>query len=170
MKICPRCREEYLDTIISCSPCQEELVREQDVHISAKTGLLSKEELLSHETVALLEGSLDSCRELEKTLTKAKISSAVYPKTLSCDDNAATLGASCSLKYMLLVRVDDVQACQEALHGSFTEQIAREGKGKFIADTINLEDTEIQCPACGHQAALNQGECVSCGLFLGEVG
>lgn len=170
MKVCPCCREEYLDTISSCSSCREVLVSEQDLKMKPRTDSLSKEELLSHETEALLEGSLDSCRELEKVLKKAQISSAIYPKTLGCDDNAATLGSACSLKYMLLVRSKDMQACQEALHGNFTEQVAREGKGSFVVNTLNLEDAEIHCPACGHQAALSQGECVSCGLFLGEVG
>lgn len=170
MKICQNCREEFLEHVEYCTDCDEKLVSNVgEVSVSTPATMLSKEELLKGETVALLEGALESCRELEKILVKSNISAVVYPVKLGCDDNAATLGASCSVKYMVLVRVEDVDRCKEALEGRFHEQVAREGLGRFVQDSVDISQSEISCPACEQRGALKNGECSSCGLFLGAA-
>lgn len=170
MKICANCREEFLDHIEDCTACKQKLVSDLDEISQSATPLkLSKEEFLKSETVALLEGNLESCIELEKILVKANISVLVYPVKLGCDDNTATLGSACGVKYMILVRVEDVERCKEALEGRFHEQIAREGLGTFVASTIDLSASEVSCPACGQCGELSEGECASCGLFLGAA-
>ncbi len=172
MKICPSCREEYLEHIELCGVCKERLLTAEEAHAMPQSSgkLLSKEELLKEETVALMEGGLIQCREMEKVLKGAHISSAVYPVNAGCNDHNSPASGGCATKYMVLVRESDIGACKEALEGQFLAQVAREGQGHFVHGTIDLNDHEIVCPACGEHGALNQGECPSCGLFLGEVG
>lgn len=171
MKICPSCREEYLDHIDMCAACQENLLTDDEFHdVPRSLGkLLSKEELLRETTVPLMEGGLTQCREMEKILKDAQISSMVYPVDLGCNEHGATVGTTCAMKYMVLVRESDLRACKTALEGQFLAQVAREGQGQFVHDVVDLSNEEIQCPACGEQGALNKGECTSCGLFLGET-
>ncbi len=169
MKVCPRCRGEYLEHIEICYSCKEPVLGLDEVHTKASDALLSKEELLREVTVPLMEGGLVQCREVEKILQRAKISSAVYPVNVGCNDHNAALGTGCSMKYMLLVRESDLDACKAALEGRFSEQVDKEGLGgKFSNDVIDLSAAEIECPACGERGALKEGECASCGLFLGE--
>jgi hypothetical protein len=171
MKICPSCREEYLDHIELCYSCKETLMSAEEAQMRPHTSgkLLSKEELLREVTVPLVEGGLVQCREMEKVLKNAQISSAVFPVNLGCDDHGSNKGGGCAVKYMVLIRESDIGACKLALEGQFLAQVAKEGQGHFVPGTIDLNDQEISCPACGEHGALNQGECASCGLFLGET-
>lgn len=170
MKICPTCREEFLDHIESCVTCDDVLVSEQDAKSRPMANAtLSKEELLAGETATFLEGSLMHCREIEKMLTKSKISSVVYPVSLQSSANAATLGAASDMKYMLLVRASDVDLAKAALEGQFYDQVAKEGKGNFVREVVDLSADVITCPACGETAPLRDGECVGCGLGLGPI-
>lgn len=169
MKICPSCRGEYLEHIEICFTCKEPVFGINEMPEKTSDALLSKEELLREETIALVEGGLVQCREMEKILEKAKISSAVYPVNVGCNDHNAALGTGCSMKYMLLVRERDLGACKTALEGRFLEQVNKEGQGgSFNMNVIDLSAAEIECPACGEKGALKEGECASCGLFLGE--
>lgn len=170
MKICPSCREEFLDHIEMCEICQEKLVSEFAVaDLSADDQEISKEALLQGETLAFLEGSLASCREVEKVLKRSKIACAVYPASLECGSSPATLGASCDMKYLLLIRPDDLELAKNALEGQFSEQVLREGQGDYVTSAINLNDDVVTCPACGEVAPLKDGECENCGLFLGVI-
>lgn len=171
MKMCPSCREEYLDHIEYCGACKAQLLTDDEVQAMPRSvgKFLSKEELLRETTVPLMEGGLTQCREMEKILKDAQISSMVYPVDLGCNDHGATVGTTCAMKYMVLVRESDIGACKMALEGQFLAQVAREGQGQFVHGVIDLSHDEILCPACGEQGALNQGECPSCGLFLGEA-
>jgi hypothetical protein len=167
MKICPSCREEYLDHIELCITCRETLVNEIDAqNIRQKGALLSKEELFKSEMVPFLEGSLAHCREIEKVLAKSFVSCAVYPMKLSADANA-TLGSTSDMKYMLLIRECDVLKAKDALEGKFHDEVMKEGKGAFSKSAVDLSQEEVACPACEHVGALSSGECKNCGLFLG---
>lgn len=172
MNICPRCDSEFLDHVSLCSTCHEKLIKAVDRSVldPANNTLVSKEDLLKEETVPLIEGSLDQCRELEKILKKAEIPALVFPAKLGCDDNSATLGSSCAVKYLLLVRPNDVGRCAQALDGQFQAQVAREGQGDFSREVVDIGQSEITCPACNERGPLKNGECGFCGLFLGEQG
>lgn len=166
MKLCPNCREEYLDHIERCVPCGTSLVSSID-ELPSSHELLDKKTLLQSETVALMEGPLGQCREIEKILHKAKVSCAVYPVSLTCDShNQPTLGASCDMKYMVLIRPDDVSHAREALEGQFLATVLKEGQGNVARGVINLDDEHITCPACQETGPLHDGECPSCGLVL----
>jgi hypothetical protein len=169
MNICPSCDEEFLDHVSLCSTCGKKLIQaEHRLNTNDINKLRTKEELLKQETVALSEGSLDHCREFEKILNKSHIACVVYPAKLGCDDHSTALGASCAVKYLVLVSPADIENCQKALEGHFNSQVVREGQGDFVREIVDISQEEVSCPACGERSALVKGECRSCGLFLGE--
>lgn len=168
MKICPKCREEFLDEIEICVDCKTPLVSGFDFEpLKSETGLLSKEELFSGDMVAFVEGGVAQCREVEKALARYNVSCAVYPLKLSSEGNVATLGTTSDMKYVVLIREGDVELAKEAMEGSFHADVAREGKGELYKGLIDLEQDEVTCPACGKVGALEDGECTDCGLHLG---
>lgn len=169
MKFCPSCEEEFIDRMTSCPSCEEELVTELAAQDASLKEGQSKEDLLKSETFALTEGPLNTCRELEKILAQANIVSVVYPVKLSTDDNAATLGSAAALKYVLLVSPNDIERCKEVLEGRFYDDVAKEGRGNFVREVVDLDQDEIRCPACEESGPLKDGECQFCGLFLGET-
>lgn len=169
MKFCPSCEEEFIDRMTSCPSCEEELVTELMAQEVPQKEAQRKEELLKSETFALTEGPLSTCRELEKILAQANIVSVVYPVKLSTDENAATLGSASALKYVLLVDPATIERCKEVLEGRFYDDVAKEGRGNFVREVIDLEQNEIRCPACEESGPLKEGECQFCGLFLGEI-
>lgn len=167
MKLCPECGDEFLEHIELCPTCEVSLVVDaSQLKRSNRSSGMSKEELLKGETVPLLEGSLAHCREIERVLERAEIGCAVYPLSLNCDSNAATLGSSCDMRYMVLVRVIELDEAKEALRGQFFAQVAKEGMGDLVTEAVDLEQEIINCPACGNSGALQDGECQSCGLYL----
>lgn len=166
MKICPSCKEEFIDEIMSCALCQKDLLDENDAHLAeSEPGLLSKEELLKSETVAFTEGPIAQCREFEKILGRALISSAIYP--LNFDAGNQALGSATEAKYCLLVRSVDIEAAQLALSGHFQAQIIKEGHGVHRHEAVDLSQEFITCPACLESITLVDGDCPSCGLTLG---
>jgi hypothetical protein len=168
MKICLSCREEYVDRMESCSACSLPLVDAKDAvyeHKAKET--VAKEALLKEETLAFMEGSLQGCREVEQILTDALVPCAVYPASLSCDDQNATLGAACMTKYLLLIRPSDLERCKDVLEGRFESQVAKEGMGSYVKEAVLVDEGEIVCPACQERGTLENGACSSCGLFLG---
>lgn len=170
MKVCPQCREEYIEQMERCHHCQINLVSEIEAQrIKPKQEILSTKELLEEELVPLSEGVLSQCRELEKALKAEKISCAVYPANLNCGDSGANLGASCAMKYQVLVRPQDVPACKDALEGKFLRDLEKEGQGNFVKEAVDLGQNEVLCPACNEKGVLAKGECSFCGLFLGEI-
>jgi len=172
MNICPRCDSEFLDHVSLCSTCHEKLIKAVDRSPldPANNNFISKEDLLKEETVPFIEGGLDQCREFEKILNRAQIPAVVFPAKLGCDDNSATLGSSCAVKYLLLVRPNDLARCAQAVDGQFNDQVAREGQGSFSREAVDISQSEITCPACNECGPLKNGECSFCGLFLGEQG
>lgn len=165
MKLCPRCREEYLDHMEECRPCGEKLISEHQAQALA-TKTLSKEALLEGDVIPLLEGAMSHCREIEKCLIQAGISCAVYPKSLTCDSHGQTLGSSCGVTYLVLINPSDMEHAKQALEGQFLAAVAKEGQGEAARHAINLDDELIACPACDHKAPLHEGECANCGLVL----
>lgn len=171
MKICPGCNEEFLDHIEICPHCQEKLVSEIEAYAidrSAKKNLLSKEDLLQAETIPLIEGALNHCREIERVLNKAFIPCAVYPLSLAADQGG-TLGSANEMKYVLLIKEGDLEQAKAALDGKFYDEVAKEGKGNFVTEVIDLSQAEITCPACQEIGPLVNGECANCGLYLDAV-
>jgi len=169
MKICPTCREEFFDHVETCGACHVHLISEAEAQaLVSSDGLLSKEEMLEAEMVSLVEAGLLQCREIEKALARKKVSCVVYPVNLEGESSAA-LGATGDRRYMVIIRVQDLDKAKTALEGQFMEQVAREGQGAFVAEPVNLSEGVINCPACGETNPLKDGECPVCGLFLGVV-
>lgn len=167
MKICPRCREEYLDSIEICKPCDSMLMTEEEALGQPENPTaISKEALLEQDTVPFLEGALGQCREVEKILYHAQIPCLVYPKDLGCQDHK-TIGTTCSMQYYLLVKESDIPRSKKALEQRFMDQVAKEGQGAYVHDVVDSAAEHIVCPACGEKGALENDECQSCGLFLG---
>ncbi len=167
MKICPSCHEEFIEEIMVCVDCQEDLVASDQFRpTKSNNARLSKEELFSAEMTPFVEGGLASCREVEKVLLKAKISCAVYPVSMRSDGNE-TLGSTSDGKYMVLIRDMDLEQARSAMQGNFLADVAKEGKGAVSTDAIDLEKDEVTCPACGETGALENGDCRVCGLHLG---
>lgn len=168
MKICLSCKGEYLDQIEECGTCNEPLVTEEEALMApSKETLLSKEELFESEMLPFTEGGISQCRDVEKILAAANISCAVYPLDLKAADNVATIGSASDKKYLLLIRAEDVDLAKKAMEGQFSREVAKEGKGAFSTEAIDLSNDTVLCPACGEQGPLNDGECSNCGLFLG---
>lgn len=166
MKICPGCREEYLESMTRCAGCDVDLLDEDDAKLlPVSREFLSKEELLASETVIFTEAALQQCRELEKILYKANISCAVFPVNL--DQSSATLGSTSSMNYRVVIRVSDVLAAQEAMRGHFYAQVLKEGQGDLMREAVDLSQDSITCPACLETGSLKDGECPHCGLALG---
>jgi hypothetical protein len=166
VKICPKCHDEFLDEIAQCTDCKIPLVSSVDFKPSKTSDMLSKEELFTSEMLALTEGPIAQCREMEKILARSKISCAVYPLNMSSSGNE-TLGTTSDMKYVVLIREADLEAAKTALEGKFHDDVAREGKGSVHRDAVDLEQGEITCPACGEIGPLKDGECQVCGLHLG---
>jgi hypothetical protein len=166
MKICPQCHDEFLESIERCASCNVSLVSHFEAQaIPKKEAIMSKEDLLKDAAV-FIEAGLNQCLELEKVLLKAKIACGVYPATQNCENDAKTLGATCDMKYFLLVKASELEGAKNALEGQFIAQVAKEGQGHFVTDVVNLDENIITCPACGESNELKDGECPICGLCL----
>lgn len=164
MKICPTCRDEFLDTVTTCSTCAVALVHEIDFKPHDNL-VVDDHTFLQGETAVIVEAPLLQCREVEKILKKAKLPCAVLPKT-SCNDQNQVLGASCSMTYMVLIDPACHEQAQDALKGHFLALVAKEGQGHAVLDAINLDDELVTCPACNETSRLLEGECPCCGLVL----
>lgn len=166
MKICPQCREEFLESVLHCTDCKESLVDSMGFVEKPSSDLLSKEELFKSEMIPFVEASLSQCREVERILARSCVSCAVYPVSLSASGNE-TLGTTSDGKYAVLIREADLDAAKQAMEGKFHADVAKEGQGNATGDVIDLEQAEITCPACGERGELDNGDCRVCGLHLG---
>jgi len=169
MKVCPTCSEEFLDHVDSCGHCHEKLsseaeIKERFVHDVS----LSKDALLKEDVINFIEGGLSQCREFERILGTAKIASIIYPCDLAGERRTDNLGSTGDKKYMVLLKSADIERAKAALEGRFSEQVAKEGQGKYKNEVIDLANDIITCPACAETNPLKDGECPICGLFLGE--
>lgn len=164
---CPRCKAEYFSHVEQCADCRVPLVGEQDVANHHAQGQANDPYLPN--PIVFNQGALDGLKEIALALQKSHIRSAVLPEKLTADDNAATLGAAAQKKYLLIISESDLEGAKKALEDMFAEAVQKEGRGVLVRDVINLEQSEVTCPACGETGALENGECTSCGLFLGET-
>lgn len=169
MKICLTCKGEYLEHMEICGICNVVLVSEEQALLaSGEDDPLTAEEFFESEVLPFIEGGISRCREVEKILAAAKVSCIVYPVDMkAAGGDMATLGSAGDKKYMLLVRVDDLELAKTAMDGQFHREVSREGTGALNTETIDLSADAILCPACGETGPLSEGECATCGLFLG---
>ena len=72
-----------------------------------------------------------------------------------------------ALKVGVMVAEEDVGRAADVLRKQFEALLKKEGSGALVAEAIDLSQSEITCPACGHKGALVDGACADCGLFLG---
>lgn len=164
---CPRCKAEYFSHVATCADCLVPLLSEQE--FAQKDTQVQPNDPYLKNPIVFNQGPLDDLKEMANVLKKSLIRSAVLPETLSADDNAATLGAATQKKYLLLIDENDLEGAKRTLEDIFAQAVHKEGQGSLVRDVVNLEQSEITCPACNETGALENGECASCGLFLGET-
>lgn len=168
MKVCLTCRGEYLDHVEICGICKVDLVNEEEALVASGDDPLTVEEFFESEVTPFVEGGISRCREIEKVLTAANVPCIVYPVDLkAAGGDVATLGSSNEKKYLVFIRADDLDLAKKAMEGHFTAEVAREGRGALNTAVIDLSADAILCPACGESGPLKDGECATCGLFLG---
>jgi hypothetical protein len=164
MLACPQCGDEYRPGIARCNRCDVELVDPDTVAAMGTVEEKSPRELLEgRKTATIAEAGLSACRELEKELLHAGI--PAY--TTAVEEEEANLGSAGIMKYGVIIAEDDLAQASEALKDRFEALVAREGIGSLNTEAIDLEASEVTCPACGHTGALDDGACADCGLFLG---
>jgi hypothetical protein len=166
------CREEFLDEITTCTDCKEPLVDEQEF-VSRKLleESATQDDLAQQEMIVFVEGSLAQCREFDKALTRAKISSVVYPLSVKDKNAKNSIGVFGDLnygdhKYLLLIKEGDVERAKAAMALAFHNDVIKEGQGDIAQNEVCLDNEEITCPACKEIGPLDDGACRACGLHL----
>jgi len=164
MKFCPSCHAEFLPDIEKCAICDQILVSELEI----KPGALNadKAAMLEDELIPILESGIAQCREVEKFLAQAMVPTVVYPVSLASNISNETLGSAREMKYMVLIRPEDLDKAKLAMEGHFLAAVEKEGKGQGQNVVIDLDQSEVTCPACQETGPLNNGECGTCGLVL----
>lgn len=114
--------------------------------------------LTDAELVPCMETQLADARALVEACLAADVPALVHRE--ACDK------PSCSPKFQVLVREEDVPRVGVLLRQRWHDSLEREG----IASTSVLqavpEEGELPCPACGTAAPLVEGACGDCGLQL----
>ena len=160
--VCPSCGSRYRAGFSRCEACKADLVDEATwASLEAKRAS-PRAALQGKKTVAVVHAGLPACREIERALLAGDV--PCFVDAVAEEGEALAPGA---LKVGVMVAEEDVHRAAEVLRRQFEALLAKEGSGAFIAEAINLADSEISCPACGHKGALVEGACGDCGLFLG---
>jgi hypothetical protein len=118
--------------------------------------------LTEAELVPCLETSLADARALVEACLAEDVPALVHRE--ACDK------PSCSPKFQVLVREEDVPRVGALLRQRWHDSLEREGLAPSSAPTSALqaapEEGELPCPACGTAAPLVEGACGDCGLQL----
>jgi hypothetical protein len=166
MKVCSKCGDEFRADVLMCTRCHIELSNPHELQSAVQASKMSPhEQLAGVPTVPLMEGTLDSCREIERALLSANIPVVLESRKAQGPQN---LGSAQQTRYAIIIAESDIPNAAGVLQNQFAAMVAREGTGAFVTEAIDLSALEITCPACGHQGALDEGRCADCELFLGE--
>lgn len=161
VKVCPSCRSEFVSSATRCNDCDVDLVS-PDALEDVTTFEDARERLKDAETVKLsVSGGLNMARELEKRFQAEEIVCFIDAE----EAEGAVLGAA-AMHYFLVVDKEDAERVGAVLKQDYQAMIEREGVGEFNTEAVDLEESEVSCPACGHKGALVDGACGDCGLFL----
>jgi len=166
MAVCPSCEAEFRDGFDRCATCDVALVEPGQLEQEAALHGSPKERLQTAQKAFIPQPSLTAARELEGALLGAEID--CYTHVEEADTDVA-LGSASSMQYAVVIAQDQIETVKDAMKDRFAAMLESEGFGSLQTDAIDLESEEVTCPACSTTAALVNGECAECGLFLGAL-
>ena len=164
MPVCPSCEAEFREGFKRCTSCDVDLVDPAQLEAEAVQHGSPKERLKEVQQAFIPQAGLTACRELETALLAADIDCYTHVEEADAD---VALGSAAAMQYAVVIAQADIEHVKDAMKERFQAMIESEGFGQLQTDPIDLEADEVACPACGHAAALEAGECAECGLFLG---
>lgn len=160
--VCPKCGASYRVGFTHCHSCRVDLVDPAIGLAAAAAATDPRAALAGRETTAIVHAGLAACREIERALLEAGV-----PCVLDANAEEGEPLAAGALKVGVVIASDDLARAGAVLKARFEGLVAKEGIGSFKTEAIDLTAAEIECPACGHKGALQDGACGDCGLFLG---
>lgn len=164
MRVCPKCRSEYVDSVTRCKACDVDVVSPEELDEADAHTEDPRVVLADVEKAALAVRNLDGARELEGILLEADIPCYVHAEEAEA---AAVMGPG-SISYAVVISQEDVERVKALLESLQRSVLAAEGLESLADHVVDLEAEEVTCPACGHTGALDdEGACADCGLVLG---
>jgi len=120
------------------------------------------QELEDAEVVPCVSAGIADAKELLDACLEAEI-----PAILDRQEACAGHGHSCTPRFDLCVRPEDVPKVRTLLHARWKALLDREGT---LADGVagTAEGDNLPCPGCGCTADLVEGACPECGLQLDQ--
>ncbi|WNG26681.1 hypothetical protein F0U62_23670 [Cystobacter fuscus] len=116
---------------------------------------------------ALADAEVVPCAEMQLADARRLVDACLAEGVPALVHREACSKPSCSPKFQVLVRTEDVPRVAGLLQQRWVDSLQREGllpEGQ--ASQVIPEDGELPCPACGTAAPLVEGACSDCGLQL----
>jgi hypothetical protein len=116
---------------------------------------------------ALADGEVVPCAEMQLADARRLVDACLAEGVPALVHREACGKPSCSPKFQVLVRPEDVPRVAGLLQQRWMDSLQREGlvpEGQV--PRVIPEDGELPCPACGTAAPLVEGACSDCGLQL----
>lgn len=116
---------------------------------------------------ALADAEVVPCAEMQLADARRLVDACLAEGVPALVHREACSKPSCSPKFQVLVRPEDVPRVAGLLQQRWVDSLEREGlipEGQ--APRVIPEDGELPCPACGTAAPLVEGACSDCGLQL----
>jgi hypothetical protein len=116
---------------------------------------------------ALADAEVVPCAEMQLADARQLVEACLAEGVPALVHREACGKPSCSPKFQVLVRSEDVPRVAGLLQQRWMDSLEREGllpQGQ--APRVIPEEGELPCPACGTAAALVEGACSDCGLQL----
>lgn len=157
--VCPICGSTFRAGFTRCGTCKVDLV-DTDTYAARAASMGEPRKMLAgKKVVAAIHSSLSSCKEIEGVLLAAGIPCYLATEEATTEAIATKIG--------VMVAETDMVRVGEVMTNRFHALVKSEGVGTLRTNAIDVDAAEVECPACGHTAALKAGECADCGLFLG---
>lgn len=158
---CPKCRSEFVDGVLHCANCDQDLVDElPDVDAHTSPEAMAKA-LKDKDLQAIMVGDPVALTKAQQAFAEASIPSLIAPEEPGDEQTAV------HARFFLLVAADALDQVQQFLDQQWQEGLKIEG----LMLKQNHADAPMEegvCPACGTPLEENNPTCPDCGLFLGE--
>lgn len=116
---------------------------------------------------ALADAEVVPCAEMQLADARRLVDACLAEGVPALVHREACGKPSCSPKFQVLVRPEDVPRVAGLLQQRWVDSLEREGLSpEGQAPQVIPEDGELPCPACGTAAPLVEGACSDCGLQL----
>ncbi|MEE8409109.1 MAG: hypothetical protein V3T05_05860 [Myxococcota bacterium] len=157
---CPKCRDEYVDTVAVCAHCEVDLVDaipDDDVFASPES--MSKA-LQGKDLEALFVGNHVALQDAQRNLAEQQFASVI------AGEAADEIEPGMHARFFLMVRASELDAIRRYVQGQWDEGLVSEGL--MLKQNTDVAAVEGGCPACGTEMPGDAAECPECGLFLGN--